>query len=159
VKGIISTIVVASLLLLMACSTITTTTTTTTTASETGQETPASEFAKAAIRAQDKAAESSLRNAVAASKVFFTDGATYTGLNSSVAEIEPSLTWAGNEPATVGTISIDLADHGVFVLSTRSESGHLFCVGNDESSGDTFGTVDGYGATSAADCTGGPWLP
>lgn len=157
-KGITSTIVVASLLL-VACSAATTTTNGST-ARETGQETPASEFAKAVIRAQDKAAESELRNATAASKVFFTAGATYTGLDpASGAEIEPFLTWVENEPAAVGTISIDLADHGVFVLSTMSESGHLFCVGNDESSGDTFGTVDGYGATSAADCTGGPWPP
>src|SRR5436189_6341314 len=58
-------------------------------------------FLGARTRAQDKAAESNLRNAVAAAKTYFTDGDTYTGFNAAAGGgIETSLTWqdAGADP-------------------------------------------------------------
>ncbi len=51
-------------------------------------------FLGARVRAQDRAAQSNLRNGIAAAKTFFTDGDTYTGFDSSAGTaIEPSLTW------------------------------------------------------------------
>ena len=51
-------------------------------------------FLGARQRAQDRAAQSNLRNGIAAAKTFFTDGDMYTGFNAAAgAAIEPSLTW------------------------------------------------------------------
>ena len=53
-------------------------------------------FLGARQRAQDRAAQSDLRNGIAAAKTYFTDGDTYTGFDAPHAEgIEPSLTWVG----------------------------------------------------------------
>ena len=51
-------------------------------------------FLGARTRAQDKAAESLLRNGIAAAKTFFTDSDVYTGFTVAVAQgVEPSLSW------------------------------------------------------------------
>src|SRR5438876_8970944 len=52
-------------------------------------------FLGARQRAQRRAAQSSLRNGVAAAKTFFTDADTYTGFNvvGIPDGIEPSLSW------------------------------------------------------------------
>src|SRR5215510_12205161 len=66
-------------------------------------------FLGARQRAQDRAAQSDLRNAIAAAKVFFTDGDVYTGFDETVAEaIEPSLTWEDTDAAAIeGTVTIN----------------------------------------------------
>src|SRR6476646_6262294 len=66
-------------------------------------------FLGARTRAQDRAAESNLRNGLVAGKTYFTDGDTYTGFNAAQGTaIEPSLTWlnGGAAPFAVGSISI-----------------------------------------------------
>ncbi len=53
-------------------------------------------FLGARTRAQNRAAQSDLRNAIAAADTFFTDGDTYTGFDDATAAaeaIEPSLNW------------------------------------------------------------------
>ena len=51
-------------------------------------------FLGARKRAQDRGAESNLRNGIAAAKTYFTDGSTYVGFNAAKAvTIEPSLVW------------------------------------------------------------------
>jgi hypothetical protein len=111
-----------------------------------------------AAAAQDRAAQSELRNALVAGKTMYTDASTYSGFDSTGgSSIEPSLTWVGDEPAQMGTISIDLASDSQLVLSTRSASGATFCVGDDAMSGSSFGTVDAQGASSASNCTGSSW--
>jgi type II secretory pathway pseudopilin PulG len=111
-----------------------------------------------ASASQDKAAQSALRNALAASKTYFTDGDTYTGLSpTTAASIEPGLTWTGRAPATMGAVSIDLADGSQLVLSTVSASGQPFCVGDNAAVGTTFGTMDAAAANTATDCGGATW--
>src|SRR5438876_969356 len=58
-------------------------------------------FLGARTRAQDKAAESDLRNGFAAAKVSFTDADTYFGFNVAAASaVEPNLPWAAaGDPA------------------------------------------------------------
>jgi type II secretory pathway pseudopilin PulG len=109
-------------------------------------------------RSQDQVAQSSLRNALVAAKTYFTDAATYSGWTASQGGvIEPSLTWADDQPATVDTVSVDFADGFQTVMSTTSASGTSFCIADDAESGTTYGTVDAQGATAAAGCTGGAW--
>ena len=52
-------------------------------------------FLGARSRAQDRAAQSDLRNGLTAEKTFFTDSELYTGVAADVKAIEPSLDWGG----------------------------------------------------------------
>ena len=58
-------------------------------------------FLGARQRAQDRGAQSNLRNGLAAAKVYYTDHETYVGFDATAADgIEPSLTWvAAGDPA------------------------------------------------------------
>src|SRR5687768_10209154 len=62
-------------------------------------------------RAQDRAAQSNLRNALTAAKAFYTDEDTYTPVSGSfnAAEgglIEPSLTWNDAAVSVQGQVSV-----------------------------------------------------
>ena len=114
-------------------------------------------FLGARQRAQDRAAQSDLRNAIAAAKVHFTDGDTYTGFDGGTvaADIEPSLNWVlADGAAAQGSVTINTANGPVVEMSTLSASGQPFCILDDTSGapGTTFGNVD---ATGAVDCAGG----
>lgn len=113
--------------------------------------------APAAAEAQDRAAQSDLRNALAAAKTYFADDDSYRGWDSSdAAAIEPSLSYVGDLPATAGLISINLVTKAEVVMSTVSDSGQAFCVADAPSgSGTTFGRVDAAGAKSSVACNGG----
>ena len=118
-------------------------------------------FLGARQRAQDRAAQSDLRNGIAAAKVHFTDGDVYTGFDTgTVAEdIEPSLTWVTtSKPAdTPGEVVINLVTDEEIVMSEISASGNVFCVADDvttPTAGTYEGNVDGDGAAAATDCTG-----
>ena len=107
---------------------------------------------------QDTVAQSMLRNAVAAARIYWTDGSTYTGFDaSSAASIEPALPWVGDQAAASNAVSIDVAEGSQLVLSTRSASGTSFCIADDAGSSTRTGTVDARGATTAAGCAGAAW--
>jgi type IV pilus assembly protein PilA len=94
-------------------------------------------FLGARNRAQDKAAESDLRNGFAAAKVFFTDGDTYFGFTQGQAQsVEPNLNWV-NVPGTAPTgtqVNIEVAgplvgtNPSTLELSRVSQSGTYFCI-------------------------------
>ena len=67
--------------------------------------------------------------------------------------MEPSVHWTGGAPAKVNVVSIDLAASTEVVLSTKSTSGHSFCIAAAPT-GTSYGNVDAAGATSAASCSG-----
>ena len=67
-------------------------------------------FLGARVRAQDRAAQSNLRNGIAAAKTFYTDGDTYTGFDSSAGtSIEPSADTGSTVVATRPTVTIDVS--------------------------------------------------
>jgi type IV pilus assembly protein PilA len=110
-------------------------------------------------RAQDRAAQSNLRNGITAAKAFYTDSDTYTGFNVAAAEAaEPSLTWQTADPADVGQVQIDAETTGqVAHLVARSASGTFFCV-RDSGGTTTFG--EGAAVTDvddAAGCAAASW--
>ena len=116
-------------------------------------------FLGARTRAQDKAAESNLRNGIAAAKVFFTDGDVYTGFNGAgvAAGIEPSLTWvvAAGTP-TAGQVVIQANTATNVELTTLSASGTFFCISDTSTSGTAYGKAALYTAVdTAAECTQG----
>jgi prepilin-type N-terminal cleavage/methylation domain-containing protein len=55
-------------------------------------------FLGARERAQDRAAQSDLRNALTAAKVFYTDTEDYLAAAADLEAIEPSLTWSSPMP-------------------------------------------------------------
>src|SRR5687767_6335715 len=86
-------------------------------------------FLGARARAQDRAAQSDLRNGLAAAKTFFTDDDSYTGFDSSAADaIEPSLNWVdGNPTAATDELGINANTGSLVVMGRHSTSGAQFC--------------------------------
>jgi type IV pilus assembly protein PilA len=117
-------------------------------------------FLGARQRAQNRAAQSDLRNGFAAAKTFFTDAETYTGFDATEAEaIEPSLTWAVAATTVQGTVGITVSGTSgeTILLQTQSASGNGYClVDTATGPGTSYGnnTTGGDFAT-AAGCLGG----
>src|SRR2546430_3632954 len=88
-------------------------------------------FLGARTRAQDRQAQSNLRNAFAAEKVVYTDNQTFTTDTATLSGIEPSLNYVAN--ATVSGAADAKEIHvvtantdGTVVLGAKSKSGACF---------------------------------
>ena len=81
-------------------------------------------------RAQNRSAQSDLRNGLTAAKAYYTDGETFVGFDATEAEdVEPSLTWgAAGSKTTVGIVAATIDD---VVLTKQSESDDWFCAMDD----------------------------
>jgi type IV pilus assembly protein PilA len=112
-------------------------------------------------RAQDRAAQSNLRNALTAGKAFYTDDETYAGFDAGEGEIiEPSLTWVdGDTGANSGQVGVRVADVEYLLLTAYSASGTYFCVEDDVlDDADAAGTFyDDVNAAAVAACRGASW--
>jgi type IV pilus assembly protein PilA len=105
-------------------------------------------------RAQDRAAQSNLRNGLTAAKAFYTDAETYVGFTPGAAgtaeAIEPSLTWVGAAPA-VQEVQITVVGAQEIVLNAVSASTQAFCIADSTTAGTsrgrgsaaTYGACDG----------------
>jgi type IV pilus assembly protein PilA len=103
-------------------------------------------------RAQNRAAQSNLRNGLASAKAYFTDGETYVGFNAAAGDgIEPSLDWVNGTAPTAGQVGVTGVDANTVQLVALSASGAWFCIQDDAG-------VTGYGgetvANTAASVTG-----
>jgi len=112
-------------------------------------------FLGARTRAQNRAAQSDLRNALVAAKTMYTDTSSYASADSSASgltTVEPSLTYiAHNVASTVAAPSVSvLATAGTWSAARMSASGTCYWI-KDVASGP--GTRYGSTAT-AANCTG-----
>ena len=86
-------------------------------------------FLGARTRAQDKAATSDLRNGIAAAKVYFTDGDTYTGFNAAAAlAIEPNLKFVDAVAPAAGQVGIAGVTASDVLMTRQSDSNTWFCV-------------------------------
>jgi type IV pilus assembly protein PilA len=117
-------------------------------------------FLGARNRANDKAAQSGLRNAVAAAKTIFTDTDDYSTVTAGAAgtmkATEPSLDYIATDSTGPGEISIDVPAAGTtsafdtFDAAALSKSGTCFYLEDVSGSGTTFGKL----ASGAAACAG-----
>src|SRR2546423_1316347 len=73
-------------------------------------------------KAQDRAAQSNLRNALTAEKTYFTDTEAYTTDASALRGIEPNLTF-GTDPATSIALVQPSGSADVICLTRNSASG------------------------------------
>jgi type IV pilus assembly protein PilA len=108
-------------------------------------------FLGARQRAQDRAAQSNLRNALTAEKTYYTDKQAYTAATASVKSIEPSLTFSAAAAAAQGTVSVVVTStsgtlNDIVTLGTKSASGTCFYI-KDVASGATAGTYYGNDTT------------
>ncbi len=113
-------------------------------------------------RAQDRAAQSNLRNGITAAKAYFTDAETYVGFNAAAGTAtEPSLNWIdGDGPGAAPparTVAVDTGEvtASYVKLGALSASGTYFCV-QDNAGVNGFGD----GATWVAaegDCASASW--
>ncbi len=123
-------------------------------------------FLGARVRAQDRSAQSDLRNALTAARVYYTDEEDYGFAVADLDDVHANLEFvAGNAPADdqVGFLILPntdgTADQAVIFL-TASESGEWYCLA-DEVSGSNTGTRFGRSLTGGAsldtlaECVGG----
>jgi hypothetical protein len=94
-------------------------------------------------RAQERAAQSDLRNALTAEKTVYTDNQEYSDDAKDLKAVESSLDWGGALTVVVGD-ALTPGDNGVVCLSERSKSGVTFSIA-DVSAGTRAGTY--YGKT------------
>ena len=112
-------------------------------------------FLGARTRAQDRAAQSSLRNALTAAKTSFTDTSDYSGATAATLQgIEPSLTFVVGASTTFKQVSVvaPVTPFGNWWAEALSKSGK--CFGIEDKSGSGGGTF--YAGTTtalAATCT------
>ena len=108
-------------------------------------------FLGARKRAQDRAAQSSLRNALTAAKTIYTDNSSYKSADpAGLAAVEPSLTYKGAAEASTGQkdVSVSAAD-AVWAGAALSKSTKCFWIKETADAGTKFGSG------TAATCTGG----
>ena len=112
-------------------------------------------FLGARQRAQDRAAQSDLRNGLTAEKTVYTDGQVYSSdtTTAGLKGIESSLNWGGADTAkpalnvTLGNSSVGTND--MVCLDEKSKSGTTFSIA-DIAAGPAAGTYFGKTACPAA---------
>jgi type IV pilus assembly protein PilA len=117
-------------------------------------------FLGARERAQDKAAQSSIRNALAAGKTIFTDNDDYSGVSATeLAATEPSLNYVTGDSAQATQVSWDVATDNqtddTLGLAAFSDSGKCFYLRDlsvDPGAGTFYGSNTTAGAATA--CAG-----
>jgi type IV pilus assembly protein PilA len=103
-------------------------------------------FLGARQRAQDKAAQSSLRNALTASKTIYTDGEDYTkaqpsATNTALKDTEPSLDFVTNDAASTGpkVVSV-LTTTNQVTMAAVSKGGTCYAIRDTVSPAGSAGT-------------------
>jgi type IV pilus assembly protein PilA len=104
-------------------------------------------FLGARSRAQNRAAQSSLRNALTAAKVLYTDTDDYsTATVANMALVEPSLTYVATGTASTGANNVSVYNNAgaaggqVWAAAALSASGTCFLIKDTATAGTTYGT-------------------
>jgi type IV pilus assembly protein PilA len=105
-------------------------------------------FLGARSKAQDRAAESNLRNALTAEKTYYVDNEAYTdNTSSNLTNIEPSLTYAAAAgPSVVNTVYVESANATDVYLASKSASGTCFWIHDSTTTGTTYATDSACGS-------------
>jgi type IV pilus assembly protein PilA len=112
-------------------------------------------FLGARQRAQDRAAQSNLRNALTAEKTYYTDNQQYSqdvASGGALKSIEPSLNWQANAaPAVNGAVYVLVSGASdIVTLGAHSASGTCFYL-KDTATGASAGTTYAKGTCTALD--------
>jgi type IV pilus assembly protein PilA len=118
-------------------------------------------FLGARQRAQNRAAQSSLRNALTAAKTIYTDTQSYAGATDTVLDgVEPSLDFVptATDSTSQNIVSV-LPTATVFSAAAKSASNTCYWIKEDTSTGTRYGSTtdltacDGTAAAAAAGTT------
>jgi type IV pilus assembly protein PilA len=112
-------------------------------------------FLGARTKAQDRASQSNLRNALTAEKTYYVDNQQYTATLASLTAIEPSLTYAASAaPAVVNSVYVTVSTvtntNDTIVLASKSASGKCFYLQDTTGTGTTYESDTACGAAAAA---------
>jgi type IV pilus assembly protein PilA len=108
-------------------------------------------FLGARKRAQDKQAQSNLRNALTAEKTFYVDNQAYSADDTQLADIESALDFTQNLAKSRGVLPfVPVGDDQVVILQSVSASGTTFCLADVATSNATGNAGTYYGK----DCDG-----
>jgi type IV pilus assembly protein PilA len=114
-------------------------------------------FLGARARAQNRAAQSNLRNALVAAKTIYTDTSTYVGATAAgLPAVETAITFVAGAPAAgstnVGVIAAPTAS--TWAAVRQSASGTCFYIADNTGTGTTYGqTVQAVTVACAAPTT------
>lgn len=121
-------------------------------------------FLGARNRANDRSAQSNLRNALTAEKTLYTDAQVYTDTSLSagqtaMAAVEPSLTWVAPAAASYANraVSAASASAGTVVLADQSATGTCWYILDIATPGVPSGTF--YAQQPKASCATAPAVP
>ena len=111
-------------------------------------------FLGARTRAQNRAAQSDLRNALVAAKVIYTDNSSYTnaGTAASMSAVEPALTYVTVAP-TLTAVGI-ASDNTNFGAARLSASGFCFYIWDSSAGGTKYSQATASGACNVPTITG-----
>ena len=114
-------------------------------------------FLGARTRAQNKAAQSDLRNALVAAKTLYTDSSSYAGATATgLATVEGSLTFVNGVPGatSVGIIVSPTATD--WAAGRNSASGTCFYISDTSSGGTEYGQATGACVSPTVALAGNP---
>jgi type IV pilus assembly protein PilA len=113
-------------------------------------------FLGARTRAQDRQAQSNLRNAFAAEKVVYTDDQAYTATPASLTAIEPSLSYVAGTGVTAAanpkTVYVDVTGT-TLIIGAKSKSGKCFYMKDSSNAPTTYAEDSGCAALTAGTLT------
>jgi len=112
-------------------------------------------FLGARQRANDRSAQSNLRNALTAEKTLYTDASQYTDTAgataiSALVGIEPSLTWQTAAPTGPRQVQATVTGNTTVVLVAHSDSGTCFYIADISAPGSNPGTYYASGPNGTA---------
>ena len=115
-------------------------------------------FLGARSRAQDRAAQSSLRNSLTAAKTLYTDNEDYTTATAAaLGAVEPSLTFQTSASTGQTQVYVNSPNDHYIVMSAYAKSGTCFWLSDDtQGPGTKFAKVSGA-CTTTAPTTWGGW--
>lgn len=118
-------------------------------------------FLGARKRAQDRAAQSNIRNVLTAEKTYYTDAQAYTASETDIEAIEPAIQIQATDAPTLtgNNVTVVLSGSTVYI-SAKSASGSCFYVKDDAASATQF-TKDTDGTCASSTTVTGwsttPW--
>jgi type IV pilus assembly protein PilA len=106
--------------------------------------------------AQDRAAQSNLRNALATEKTIYANTQAYTATDADLTAVEPSLDWTVDDAADGGVLPVmDTAASGAVCLISESASGTFFWIWEDPGAATVYGSGAAAPAATVAGCGAG----
>ena len=105
-------------------------------------------FLGARTRAQNRAAQSDLRNALVSAKTIYANNYSYVGATSAAVQaVEPSLVFVTGAPAAgATTVGVNAIAAGQWAAARQSASGICFYISDDAAVGTRYGQAAAAGA-------------